>query len=280
MLIPVFLYCCTNNKKREAEDIVKNWLGKKIYFPKNITCIHNDNTICPDFLMQNYKILLYMDSIRCMSCDFHLDVWQNLIRETDSLFQEKVSFFFFLHLNGSKEYKSLFQENSFFYPVFIDSTNQIDRINHFPLEEVYHCFLLDKTNKIQVIGNPTLSPKIWNLYKNKIAGTMVNNKVETTTTVEMNSSLLNFGNIPVKQKTKYVVKIKNTGKNPLIINGVSKSCGCTNVKWEKQPILTGKSTNIDIEMIPEDSGYFTKNIYVFCNVKEGGIALNIKGTAR
>jgi hypothetical protein len=229
IFIPAFLSYCTNSKKDSVDGIIKNWLGKEIHFPENITCIHGAEVICPDYSTLNYKVLYYVDSLSCMSCDFHLNEWQSLIQEADSLFHEKVSFLFFFHLNGSKEYKSLFQENSFFYPVFIDSTNQIDRINHFPKEEIYHCFLLDETNKIQVIGNPVLNSKIWKLYKNQISGNIDNN-IESTTTVQIDSLLLNFGDIPVNQKIQYEVKIKNTGENPLVIKNVITTCGCTNVK--------------------------------------------------
>jgi hypothetical protein len=37
-----------------------------------------------------------------------------------------------------------------------------------PTNEEFQCFLLDKDNKIVMIGNPAKHQEIWDLYKGKI----------------------------------------------------------------------------------------------------------------
>ncbi|KKS67408.1 MAG: hypothetical protein UV36_C0008G0016 [Parcubacteria group bacterium GW2011_GWC2_42_6] len=42
-----------------------------------------------------------------------------------------------------------------------------------------------------------------------------------------------------------VFKFKNTGDAPLVINRVQASCGCTTPTWTKEPILPGKTGEIE-----------------------------------
>jgi hypothetical protein len=113
---------------------------------------------------------LYVDSTGCSSCRLKLFQWKQLIEESDSLFQDRLSFLFFFQPKNKKEIAYLFQRDNFNYPVFIDMNNTINRLNHFPEKMEYQCFLLDKDNKVLMMGNPTLNPKIWDLYKEVITG--------------------------------------------------------------------------------------------------------------
>jgi hypothetical protein len=49
--------------------------------------------------------------------------------------------------------------------VFVDKKNEMMQLNNFPKKPEYQCFLLDKDNKVVMIGNPVLNPGIWELYK-------------------------------------------------------------------------------------------------------------------
>jgi hypothetical protein len=69
------------------------------------------------------------------------------------------------------------------YPVFIDEKNEINRLNHFPTLMEYQCFLLDKDNKVLLIGNPTLNLRIWEMYKQVITGEITNKTSGTTVDV-------------------------------------------------------------------------------------------------
>jgi hypothetical protein len=62
----------------------------------------------------------------------------------------------------------LFENADFNYPVFIDKKNGINQLNNFPQQQEYQCFLLDKNNKILFLGNPSINPNIWELYKRYI----------------------------------------------------------------------------------------------------------------
>ncbi|MDR3266230.1 MAG: hypothetical protein LBT24_01490, partial [Tannerella sp.] len=82
-------------------------------------------------------------------------------------FSKKPDFIFVIQPKhgGDKEIKQLLKQNGFIYPVFIDIDNKIFALNNFPKEQEYQCFLLDKDNKVVMVGNPVLNPAIWKLYK-------------------------------------------------------------------------------------------------------------------
>jgi hypothetical protein len=116
------------------------------------------------------------------------------------------------------------------------------------------------------------------LYKEQVFGEKEKPE-EPTTTIEIDKTAFDFGNIRVNTKNKVAFSIKNTGNFPLVINTVSTSCGCTVVDWDKKPIGLGKSSEIKVEMHPEEEGAFKKTINVYCNVKEPPVKLVISGTA-
>ena len=66
-----------------------------------------------------------------------------------------------------KEFAVTLRSNNFRHPVFIDKENETDKINKFPSNPEYQCFLLDKdkNNKVIMIGNAAANSDIWILYK-------------------------------------------------------------------------------------------------------------------
>ena len=164
----VFLLLSCNNRVKDVQKIVKEWTGKGIQFPQNPECMLLDSIIqCPETDNNNYKILLYVDSLGCTSCRTKLSEWKRLIQETDTLFVQKPDFLLFFQpkTNGLEELKMLLRSNGFNYPVFIEKENVIMKLNNFPKEPKYQCFLLDKENKVVMVGNPVYNPAIWELYK-------------------------------------------------------------------------------------------------------------------
>ena len=174
LLIVVFSICsCKEKKRRQSiQQVVTEWAGKEIVFPTGIPCqsLGND-TECIGFANKNYKILLYVDSMGCTSCRLQLINWKQLIAEADSLFLGEVDFLFFFQpkRQNEKELQFLFRQNRFNHPVFIDTNNEINRINKFPSQTGYQCFLLDKDNKVLLVGNPSNNAGIWQLFKKYIA---------------------------------------------------------------------------------------------------------------
>lgn len=102
---------------------------------------------------------------------------------------------------------------------------------------------------------------------------------------EFKSLSHDFGTIPEGPEATHNFEFKNTGKEPLIIQNVTASCGCTSPDWPKQPILPGKTGNIKVVYSTDHRvGPFTKQIYILSNAaSEDGkerFELEIKGTVK
>jgi hypothetical protein len=282
-LLSIGLFSCKKNGKRiETEKIITEWIGKEIRFPDNFQCnvLGKDtaSALCSGLLDAEYKILLYVDSLGCTNCKLRLLEWKQLMAEIDSLnTNHRLDFLFFFHPKDKKELLFLFKRDKMNYPVFIDSDNAIDSLNNFPEQMEYQCFLLDRDNRVIMIGNPVLNPRIREVYKKQVFGEYKKPE-ELITVIETDKTVYDFGKIRMNTKSGAVFSIKNTGVAPLVINRVSTSCGCTAVDWDKEPIESGKSSEIKIEMHPEEEGAFNKTIHVYCNVKESPVKLTITGT--
>jgi len=283
LFLPFIIYSCKDHKKREeAAKIVNEWMGKEIRFPENVPCyVSGKDTLqrlCNEHFQKEFKILLYVDSTGCSGCRLKLFQWKQLMEEADSLYQGKVGFLLYFQPKNVKEMSYLFLRDRFDYPVFIDKNRTINNLNHFPQAMQYQCFLLDKDNKVLMVGNPILNPKIWELYKEQIGGKKI--EQEILTTIQVDKTVYDFGSIRKGSANPAVFTIRNTGNHPLIISHVSTSCGCTNANWEKQPVAPGKTTKISVELKPEETGHFSKTVEVYCNTSESPVRLTLTSTTK
>ena len=165
-LVAICFSSCKNIQYESAVKIVKEWTGKEIKFPEGLTCTSmGSDTTCIDLHSNNYKILLYVDSFGCTSCRLRLSEWKKIINESDTIFSNPPEFIFIFQpkQKEEKDLQQIFKNNAFKHPVFIDRKNEIDKLNKFPSKPEYQCFLLDKDNKVVVIGNPT-NKEIWALF--------------------------------------------------------------------------------------------------------------------
>lgn len=169
--LPVFVFatsCKNSGKLKNSRKTVTEWIGKEIKYPEGLRCYSMLNdTVCPDLHTDNYKIVVYADSLGCTSCRLQLPAWKNIMEEADTVFAKKPDFLFFFcpKQRDEKEVLSILQINAFRHPVFIDKSNEIEQLNSFPSQSEYQCFLLDKDNKVVLVGNPAINRGLWTLYK-------------------------------------------------------------------------------------------------------------------
>lgn len=87
-----------------------------------------------------------------------------------------------------------------------------------------------------------------------------------------------FGTIEEGVQATVTFTFKNTGNDPLVLNSVKASCGCTTPKWTKEPIAPGEEGVITaIYNSKGRPGNFTKTITVKHNGEGGTEFLTIRG---
>lgn len=157
---------CQENKRSAAEKIVKEWMGKEILLPEEVDCWYMESdTLCPSRQDKPFKMLVYTDSVGCTSCKLNLTLWKHYIHEMDSIAPGQVDFVFYFQPKNRKELAHLLRRNRLEQIVFLDDKGALKKRNRLAEEMEYQCFLLNKQNRVLAIGNPTLNPKLWDVYK-------------------------------------------------------------------------------------------------------------------
>ena len=117
-----------------------------------------------------YKVLAYVDSAGCTDCLLNLQAWQHFIANVDTLTGGTTPFLFFIHPKEgeAEEIYYLLEMYRFKLPVCIDVDDKLNRLNKFPDNSNFHFFLLDRNNKLTVVGNPIYKSEVKELYIKQI----------------------------------------------------------------------------------------------------------------
>ena len=107
----------------------------------------------------------------------------------------------------------------------------------------------------------------------------------TSTAINPNAPLVkwdktenDFGQIAQNVPKTAEFTLTNNGKEPLVIQSAKASCGCTDLKYSKKPILPGKTSVISVTYNAAAPGSFIKTITVITNADPNPVVLQIKGT--
>ncbi|WP_027137080.1 DUF1573 domain-containing protein [Gaetbulibacter saemankumensis] len=95
--------------------------------------------------------------------------------------------------------------------------------------------------------------------------------------IEFKSTTIDYGTIEKGSNGVRVFEFTNTGDAPLIISKVTSSCGCTIPKKPKDPILPGKTGEIEVKYDTNRVNPIRKTITVISNAETPTVALKIKG---
>lgn len=98
------------------------------------------------------------------------------------------------------------------------------------------------------------------------------------TNIECKDTIVELGKIPISFKKDTFISLKNTGKEPLIINKVTSTCGCTVANWDKAPTLPQVTTIITVGVQRFEKGFFSKELCIHCNSEQSPIIIKIRGT--
>jgi hypothetical protein len=83
--------------------------------------------------------------------------------------------------------------------------------------------------------------------------------------LQLKESGYSFGKIPQGRPVIHVFEIVNTGKQPLMLENVQASCGCTTPEWSREAILPGATASIKVGYNAYSEGHFNKTVTIFYN---------------
>jgi hypothetical protein len=83
--------------------------------------------------------------------------------------------------------------------------------------------------------------------------------------LQLKETAHNFGKIAQGRPVTYNFEIVNTGTEPLVLESVRASCGCTTPEWSKEPIIGGATSTIKVGYNAYAEGAFTKTVTITYN---------------
>ncbi|MBC8603074.1 DUF1573 domain-containing protein [Parabacteroides acidifaciens] len=271
------LAACQENKKEQFARLVQEWQGKEIVFPQDMlfTRFVTDTV---DYTIQEseYKVLIYVDSTGCTSCKLQLPKWKELIAHVDSATNGNIPFIFVFQSKDDKELRYILKRDNFTRPVCIDRDSRLDKLNRFPQEITFQTFLLDKDNKVKVIGNPVHNLAVKDLYLKQITG-IQDKEVLPTTTLEPEKSEYDFGTVKEGTIKKQIVTVRNTGSSLFKLKGFTTSCDCTEATCDWKELQPGESGTITVSYEVEQPGDFYRTVDIYGNIPKA-LTLSFIGT--
>jgi len=89
--------------------------------------------------------------------------------------------------------------------------------------------------------------------------------------------VINYGKIEKDSDGERVFVFTNVGEEPIVIQRIQSSCGCTVPKKPEKPIMPGEKGEIKVSYATNRVGGFSKSITIYSNAKNPKKVIRIKG---
>jgi hypothetical protein len=109
------------------------------------------------------------------------------------------------------------------------------------------------------------------------AQTATNSNTKVPELIQLKETAYDFGKIQQGRPVTHNFELVNIGKEPLMLENVQASCGCTTPEWSKDAIQPGASTIIKVGYNAASEGQFNKTITISYNNQQYK-TLTISGT--
>ena len=275
----LFLFSCSDDKKHDIEVLVKEWNNKEIRFPENpVFTRYVTDTIPYRIPKTDYKVVVFVDSVGCISCKLQLPRWKEFMHEVDSLSDGNVPFVFFFQTKDVRELRYILRRDNFSHPVCIDTEDSFYRLNRFPGEMMFQTFLVNSENRVKVIGNPIHNLSVKDLYLKEIAG--IEAVSLPVTTILADSAEYHYGVVGENMTANKKIILKNTGNEVFRIKGTTTSCDCMTAEYDWDEIPPGGKAAMTVKYEAEEPGDFWRTITIYGNIPEKSFTLDFWGTVR
>ena len=280
LLLLSLLTACQENNKEKFALLVQEWQGKEIVFPQNMA-FTRFVTEPVDYRIPDaeYKVLVYVDSVGCTSCKLQLLKWKELIAHVDSATNGNVPFIFVFQSKDDRELRYILKRDNFDRPVCIDRNNRFDELNQFPQDITFQTFLLDKDNKVKVIGNPVHNLAVRDLYLKQITGIQYQEALPKTT-LETEQAEYDLGTVKEGTTKKQAVTVRNTGTSVFKLKGFTTSCDCTEATCDWKELQPGESGTVTVSYEAEQPGDFYRTVEIYGNIPNNSLMMSFIGTVQ
>ena len=176
-LFALFLLCSCGEKRIAKE--MEKFSGQQIILPANLTKLGSEDTLLANLTEVPIKLIVWYDSRDCVLCEAtSMYEWDHIAKSVDSLTQWfRMAFIFTPKEENLRQVRISLRPYRFKYNIFVDQSATFSKQNKLPRNRLLHTFLLDKNNKVVLVGNPQRNPSLWRLYKRTIQTMIANDGV-------------------------------------------------------------------------------------------------------
>ena len=167
LVMSVFISCEKNESRAVRE--IKEMMGREIVFPKHYTILHHENYFNGKRLLsQNAKMITYVDENQsCNECTLKaLCRWHDVVREIGEA--DFVYIIIFCN-EDKKKVREAIRQIGITFPIMCYDTPIFEKENRLDVLARNKTFLLNRENKIVLVGEPFGNEKLTQLYKKTIA---------------------------------------------------------------------------------------------------------------
>lgn len=170
-VILLLSFGCNNKSKRLKEeystfinkDIKLPAFTKGVYKNKDTIYFHNDDVMA--------RMVIFFDSTTCSSCQI-ARIWEwERVTSYAKVMRDRFEPIFIFAPTIQQEYATILSLKAqlFKCPIYVDTQQSFLTYNEgFPQNKIFHVFLMDKNNKVLLVGEPTYNSKLWEMYKTTI----------------------------------------------------------------------------------------------------------------
>ena len=166
----LFFACNVNNEQKKLKAEIRLFKTKSIILPDNMLALNCDELMEQDSLLlrRPLKMVLYINQDGCTGCKLRqlIPIFMFILENQNN---ENFGAIIILNTSDIEYAKQILKEIRFCKTVFYDLDGSFERLNtHLPSKEHFHTFLLNKENKVLLVGNPVHNEKLKKLYLKEI----------------------------------------------------------------------------------------------------------------
>lgn len=270
LILFVLIYCSCSNS---VTDLYSYWINKSITIPDDFVWTISATDTVPFDYNRKFKIVNYIDSLGCLSCKSQFPLWSEFVKTINNLSDSDISVMLFLNPRNYANARVAIKKADYRFPVCIDLADSLNKLNHFPSDERFHCFLLDENNKVILIGNPVQNSKIRELYIKTICERL---GVDYQKTTEV-PKILDLGTFSQSQTKTAEFIIPNNTQSVMEIDSIYTSCECTTAEIDNKVIHPKENAKLSVTYIPDCVGDFYREVYVMVKDVDKPLVYSIKG---
>ena len=159
--------CSNLQLKKQVQDM----LGAEISLPHNLEYIYGKESVSVDLNeLKSIKLIQYYDPKECALCKAtSLNDWLNI----QGLTPENLDFGLYLVFAPTpeqySEIKRILKVQEKRYNIYLDKDNlYFEKNKQFLKNRIFHTLLLDKNNRVVLVGSPLASDAMWSLFKSTL----------------------------------------------------------------------------------------------------------------